>query len=137
MHKKHIFIDFDGVLIDSSYEAFLVFCLAKKINSTKNLFSTFEIIRTKITKAWQYNYIFLENNRLALKKPREFPNINDLKFEKIFFLKRSELRIHNPMYWLQLHKKYRFTIELIFLLSSNKLEWQTHDDVIVMLTICN
>lgn len=121
INKKIEFIfDFDGVLFNSGYEAYTV--CKNTYDSLGNGFhleySSFLELRSFITDAWQFNYLFNSNIKSILKNNK--PNSEDKKFEKNFFLEREKLR-NNPN-WIKLMAPYPFFHELKHIFDDNKIK---------------
>jgi FMN phosphatase YigB (HAD superfamily) len=117
--KKILFLDFDGVLINSVKEAFVVSTIAygiydnyKKVNFNSKFYEKFLRYRYLISSAWHYKYLldFILDNKIE--KINNFNTLSkeliDEKFEKKFFEVRNYLRENNFEYWLSLHKPYKF-----------------------------
>ena len=123
-----LYLDFDGVLIDSSFEAFRVMMSAKNeidhiLSHQKDfLYERFRGIRPLVGPAWNYNYIYkMLNDDEKIIIP-QYPDEKDIEFEKKFFQKRLEFRAENIFNWISLHQKYNFTKFLVTIIELKKIQ---------------
>jgi hypothetical protein len=113
-----IYLDFDGVLVNSAKESFRLLMYVKQ--ELKDLFSTekdyqfdhFLIHRSDVGPAWNYNRLYksIKNNVPFL--CANSPNDEDKYFEKDFFLKRSFFKNKHLKKWINLHEVYNFSFLL-------------------------
>jgi hypothetical protein len=114
MLNSHIFLDCDGVLIDSAYEAYTVMCLnvgskPKPLDSKD--YSLFQQLRPSVTHAWHYRYVwnFISNPHDPVvfsipKKPSEI----DIKYQNNFRTTRTLFKNDCYQDWLKLHSPFPF-----------------------------
>jgi hypothetical protein len=135
-----LFLDFDGVLIDSAFEAFRVMLATKNMiespldSSLDDLYDSFKLLRPHVGPAWNYSYVFksLKQN-IPLQIPIN-PTAEDIKFEENFFNTRGSFKFSAPLDWIKLHRSYQFSNELSFLLERGSIKLNqiiilTHKDV--------
>jgi hypothetical protein len=123
-----LYLDFDGVIIDSAFEAFRVMMSAK--NEIEHIFSDqkdflyekFRSIRPLVGPAWNYNYIYkiLIDEEIIIIP--QYPDKDDIEFENNFFQRRIESRQENIFNWINLHNKYNFTRFLVNIIETKRLE---------------
>jgi hypothetical protein len=110
-----IILDFDGVLFDTAYEAYIVSCLAYQevtAGSIEINYCQFLEYRHLVGPAWNYKYIidFLSNS--ASVQPKDsIANavVEDYAvFEKAFFATRNRLKEADFSNWIALNKPYDF-----------------------------
>jgi hypothetical protein len=115
--EKILFLDFDGVLFDTVYEAYNVAINTKSYKSISlslNNFEKFSKYRSLVGPAWNYFYIMQSiKNNLLLQDNYIFKNTLESKeFEIDFFNSRKCLKEQNYKEWLSLNKKYIFLDKL-------------------------
>lgn len=110
-----VYLDFDGVFIDSAFEAFrIALSTANQIsdpldNSKDILYKSFLKYRPYVGPAWNYKCVLdtiLHSKSFLI--PREVnEEIND--FERKFFNTRKFFKEINFNSWISLHKTYKFS----------------------------
>jgi 5-bromo-4-chloroindolyl phosphate hydrolysis protein len=113
--KLFILLDFDGVLFNSAYEAYLV-CeeMAKKDKRLRRelSFDEFMIFRSQLTDAWQFSRLY-DKGRI-LKNVDKLRDIEadkiDLEFSDYFFSTRKEMM--KDLDWPKLMSPYSFFYQL-------------------------
>jgi hypothetical protein len=115
--EKILFLDFDGVLFDTVYEAYNVAINTKSYKSVSfhsDSFEKFSKYRSLVGPAWNYFYIMKSiKNNLLLQDNYIFKNtIESKEFEIDFFNSRKCLKEQNYKKWLNFNKKYIFLDKL-------------------------
>ncbi len=115
--KKILFLDFDGVLVDTVDEAYKVCINTKRFKDIvlpKNSLEIFRKYRALIGPAWNYFYVMNSIvNKTHLKTGFIFQkNKEALEFEKDFFETRVSLKNTNYKDWLTFNEQYPFLTEL-------------------------
>lgn len=121
---KYIFLDFDGVILDTATEAYAVAMLVwnesltiDKINFNDDFALRFKSLRHLVGPAWNYYYVLqaIVNDRdgyfLEI-LPKEISE-EAKKFEIEYFATRKILRTHMREGWLKLNKPYASTQKFI------------------------
>lgn len=117
--KRHVFLDFDGLIANSVREAYVVAVHAEREppvdreNVEYSLFDQFAALRYHVGAAWNYYYLlnYLRNNiaePFETYLPRS-PSEKALEFERRFFSARNELRTKSWDYWIKLTTAYEST----------------------------
>ena len=134
-----LFLDFDGVLVNSAFEAFRMLLTTK--GEIKNpseshkdeLFKKFNELRPFVGAAWNYFYVFESiTKNIAFDLPNS-PTAEDVSFEESFFNTRNYFKFKNLLEWINLHKTYPFSLELPLIIEqgfilSNQILIITHKD---------
>lgn len=119
MNRNFVF-DFDGVIFDTSFEAFRIACTATKLidnpfsSDLDNLYSEFMMLRPYVGPAWNYYYV-IEN--IIKKKNSCYLDWNYSSacksFEKDFFKTRKYWSAKEKEKWLNLQKPYFEVIDIL------------------------
>lgn len=110
--KKKVFLDFDGVLIDSAFEAFRIAASSASIinspfqNSIDNRYMDFLFLRKRVAPAWNYYYVIRELFETDYKNQTWDYNKTAQEFENFFIEERNKSMKYHYKKWLALHKKY-------------------------------
>lgn len=110
-----IFLDFDGVLFDTAYEAYIVSCLAyQEVTGSPIEIDYYQFLeyRYLVGPAWNYKYIidFLSNSASVQPKESIANAVHEdySVFEKVFFATRNRLKEADFSNWIALNKPYDF-----------------------------
>lgn len=127
---KKVYLDFDGVIFDTAYEAYLVLILtmgranglqeAKLFSSTDINYDLFYQFRYLIGPAWNYFYLFhwltKEGGKGTPKIPKK-PSEDAMSFQSTFFQTRKKIREDSYTDWLTLNTLYEGSRGFIDLLN--------------------
>jgi FMN phosphatase YigB (HAD superfamily) len=110
--NKKIFLDFDGVLVDSAFEAFRVasacggYIQTPFDASCDDRYSSFLKLRLKVAPAWNYYYVIREIFGTSVQKHKWVFTEEAKDFEMKFLKTRDAARKNRNKEWLSLHRKY-------------------------------
>ena len=112
MLKKKVFLDFDGVLVDSAFEAFRVAAstisaISSPFDNTRDdMYHEFLVYRKVVAPAWNYYYVIRDLfDEGGFKEP--WLHTHEAKsFENRFISERNRIRKYDRQKWLSLHKTY-------------------------------
>lgn len=111
----NIVLDFDGVLFDTAYEAYVVSCLAYQEvcgTSIEIEYSQFLEYRYLVGPAWNYKYVIDFLSHRSLENPKKLINNAEKEdfftFENAFFSTRERLKKDNFFDWVALNKPFDF-----------------------------
>jgi FMN phosphatase YigB (HAD superfamily) len=113
---QRFFFDFDGVICDSSFEAFRILLYSSNLidtplsNAHDEKYEKFLELRSKVGPAWNYYYVSKE--LLSTDTISWVLNAPALKYQNLFFKNRSEFIKTNYAQWIKLHTIYE-NIEII------------------------
>jgi len=136
MRKTQIYLDCDGVLIDSAYEAYSVMCLSggsKAMPTNSKEFKLFQQLRPRVTHAWHYRYVWnIINDSHEAKKISipDSPTDSDIKYQETFRSKRSLLKNDCYKDWLDLHRPFPFLKAIATLMNEESFTVLTTKDAI-------
>lgn len=125
--SSKLFLDFDGVIFDTAFEAYLVSLitleLADGLPSAKSLeasdvygYNWFLSHRHKIGPAWNYYYLFDARKSDQFPIFPAMPDESAVNFQREFFSVRQKLRESNFNEWLGLNRPYEHTEYFVSLL---------------------
>ena len=117
-----VVFDFDGVLFDTAYEAYVVAKVAYQKTVNSDFYCDYEDFiryRHKVTTAWNYKYVLdcistNDKEKSSYRKLIQNSKEEDYSvFEKVFFIERSKMKEKNFSKWLSLNKPYPIIQKII------------------------
>ena len=124
-----VVFDFDGVLFDTAYEAYVVAKVAYQNTVNSDFYCDYEDFlsyRHKVATAWNYKYVLdcISINNLGvgdyITLIQNAKEEDYLTFEEVFFMEREKLKKKCFSKWLDLNKPYPIVQKMINL----KLNYQ-------------
>lgn len=114
--KQTYFFDFDGVICDSSFEAFRILLFTSELIETPTSskedrkYNDFLKLRSKVGPAW--NYYFVSKELIGMETVPWVMDESALEYQNTFFTNRSNFMKSNYTKWIELHSIYQ-NIEVI------------------------